>query len=469
MQESLKIVSANNKPSEYASCLGEQLLLKKNQGEKQKLGQYFTPLPIASFMGTLAGNRKNNESIKILDPGCGTAVLSCALIEHMVISSNVREIELTCYENDKKVAPALYKSITYLANWLREKNIKFNAVIFEKDFVAENEDALSSLQSEKKLFDYIISNPPFFKVSQYGKENEIAPAISSEQPNIYFFFLLIAGKLLKESGALIFLLPRSFCCGGYYKELRNELLNYVKINCIYQFDISNGVFKDRGRLSDFVVVSGSKMKDDNVNYNINTSLIGFPDGNTVFNYNFLFSKKENLIYLPKSEEDVGTMEKINSYSGSLKKSDLEIRQGSILHSKVKKSVCLKKSRNSVPYFNAENIVTGKVNYVLLNDELVKHLIPNKNYVLFTRYNTHRNGLLTAAVHLKNKYQTDFILIGKQLNYISAKDMELSDEEVAKITDMLNSDIFNKYVKIINGNINITADMLMDIPLPQDLL
>lgn len=467
MEELLKIVSVINKPSEYASCLGEQLMLLKHQGEKQKRGQYFTPLPLAAFMGSLAGSKKNHKSVKILDPGCGTAVLSCALIEHIVISSAVREIELTCYENDKMIIPSLNKSISFLAEWLRERNIKFTPVIFEKDFITENEDALSSLQSEEQHFDYIISNPPFFKVPQSNIKQGMATEILSEQPNTYFFFMLIAGRLLKENGNLIFLLPRSFCCGGYYKKFRDELLNLVKIDSVYQFNSSKEVFEDKGMLSDFVIVNCLKSKEHTTSYSIKTALINLPECREIYNYTFSFSKKENIIYLPKSDTDADTIKKINSYTSSLKKSNLEIRQGNVLRSKIKEFIIVEKSSNSVPYINAENIFTGEVNYVLVNDETSKLLIPNKNYILFTRYNTHRKYRLVAAVNLKNRFKNDSILIDKQLNYICANDSELNTGQAEKVADAINSDMLYNYIKIINGNINVTPDMLMDIPLLLD--
>jgi len=39
--------------------------------------------------------------IRILDPGCGTAILTCSLIEHLVESnSKLNSIDLVTYETD---------------------------------------------------------------------------------------------------------------------------------------------------------------------------------------------------------------------------------------------------------------------------------------------------------------------------------------------------------------------------------
>jgi adenine-specific DNA-methyltransferase len=467
MEESSKIISDCTKPSEYAAAVGEQILLNRPHWEKQRRGQYFTPLSLAAFMGTLAESKGSPESVKILDPGCGTGMLSCVLIEHLVITSNVREIELVCYENDKMVIPGLNKSISYLSEWLCRRNINFNAVITEEDFVDENQDILSSSNDCRQLFDYIISNPPFFKVSQSIIKDGSVPEVFSEQPNIYFFFLLIAGRLLKENGDLIFLLPRSFCSGGYYKKFRDIFLNYVIINSIYQIDTGKKVFKDRGMLSEFVVLHGSKIKELDNNYDIRTSVVYFPSGNSKLNFIFNFSRKENIIYLPASNEDIGIIGRVSSYKGSLRKSGLEIRQGNVLYSKVKEFILHETVAEVIPYLDAKSISGVKISSVVVNNSTIHMAVPNKNYVLFARYNTHKNSRLTAVVHSKRNYNADYILIDKQLNYITAKDKELSIEEAEHIAGVLNSDILNKYIKIINGNINITPDMLMDIPITID--
>ncbi|MBK7337651.1 MAG: methyltransferase, partial [Saprospirales bacterium] len=59
-------------------------------------------MEIADFMAascTLSG-----RSVRILDPGCGTAILSCALIEHLVeINPELSFIELVVYETDSQL------------------------------------------------------------------------------------------------------------------------------------------------------------------------------------------------------------------------------------------------------------------------------------------------------------------------------------------------------------------------------
>ena len=49
---------------------------------KQELGQYFTPGHIADFMASLFPKNDGGD-IRILDPGAGIGILSCALAERI--------------------------------------------------------------------------------------------------------------------------------------------------------------------------------------------------------------------------------------------------------------------------------------------------------------------------------------------------------------------------------------------------
>lgn len=62
----------------FAQRLGEQYMSTISNSSKKEKGQFFTPIEIARFMSEQISTEK--EDISILDPGCGTCVLSCALI-----------------------------------------------------------------------------------------------------------------------------------------------------------------------------------------------------------------------------------------------------------------------------------------------------------------------------------------------------------------------------------------------------
>src|SRR5690554_5506916 len=89
-------------PTSFAERLGEAYADSVSKDHKKKNGQFFTPKEIAHFMASYCSEDK--EQIKILDPGAGTAVLSCALVEKILTTkSKVKQIELVVYETDSNV------------------------------------------------------------------------------------------------------------------------------------------------------------------------------------------------------------------------------------------------------------------------------------------------------------------------------------------------------------------------------
>ena len=191
----------NEQPNSYADRLGAAYTQTVSQTFKKDNGQFFTPQAIAQFMGSLVTTGK--KQIDVLDPGCGTAILTCALIENLVEQNpDLETINLVAYETDFNLISLSEKSLSYLKDWLWDKGISFYYIICVHDFIMEHYGRLysSSLQfSDKKQdFDFIISNPPYFKLPKEDDRVKAAQVIIDGQPNIYSIFLAIAARMLKE-------------------------------------------------------------------------------------------------------------------------------------------------------------------------------------------------------------------------------------------------------------------------------
>ncbi|MCL2312877.1 MAG: N-6 DNA methylase, partial [Firmicutes bacterium] len=208
----------NEQPSNYADRLGAAYTQTVSQTFKKENGQFFTPQVIARFMGSLVST--NKIQIDILDPGCGTAILTCALVENLVEKTpNIETINLVAYETDTKLISLSERSLSYLKNWLSNKGISFQYIICVHDFIMEHYGCLNppslNFSDKKRDFDFIISNPPYFKLSKDDIRTKAAQVIIDGQPNIYSIFLAIATRMLKDDGEMIFIVPRSFASGRY--------------------------------------------------------------------------------------------------------------------------------------------------------------------------------------------------------------------------------------------------------------
>lgn len=117
MTNNINISPFNNKlPSQFADRLGVYYSQQVTSKHKKDNGQYFTPTEIVRLMASFSNY--TNKSIRILDPGCGTGILTCALIEHLVeIQNDIKLIDLVAYEIDLDLNYFTHKVFTYLIKW----------------------------------------------------------------------------------------------------------------------------------------------------------------------------------------------------------------------------------------------------------------------------------------------------------------------------------------------------------------
>lgn len=105
--------------SQFAERVGNAYATYSVQKGKRDKGQFFTPLAISRFMGSLASSPEN-EIIRVLDPGCGSAILSCSIIEHIVSNGiHVKRIILDLYDTDTVLIPYTEIVLSYLSDWLQ--------------------------------------------------------------------------------------------------------------------------------------------------------------------------------------------------------------------------------------------------------------------------------------------------------------------------------------------------------------
>ena len=202
----------NELPTNYADRIGRLYTDTVTAAFKKSSGQFFTPVSIAYFMGKQINADK--DSISVLDPGCGTAILSCAVIENLVLQSKVKRIELVTYETDENLIPGLQKVLEYITIWGMRHDVRIDCRSYCEDFILSNypvlySDTIYERAENLQKYDLIISNPPYFKLSKEDKRVKAAQCIIDGQPNIYSIFMAISALLLAEQGQMIYITPRS--------------------------------------------------------------------------------------------------------------------------------------------------------------------------------------------------------------------------------------------------------------------
>lgn len=494
MSKSIHIEPFNQElPTDFADRLGVFYTQQVTIKHKKDNGQFFTPTPIARLMASFCNSTKT--TIRILDPGCGAAILTCSLIEHLVETRNEIEIiDLVAYETDPDLISFSKKALDYVKEWLFKKGIKLNYLLHTQDFVLDNAFALNTkripslfeeLQKEVPYFDIIISNPPYFKLSSDDKRALAAKELVSGQPNIYSIFMGIAAKLLSENGELIFITPRSFASGNYFKAFRELFFNTVQIEKIHLFNSRKDTFNRDSVLQETVVIKAIKENiDSNKNVLVSSSL-GIKDifEPTIkyFNSSELIdlSSKEKILHLPTSDKEVSILNLVSTWDNVLADFDIKISTGPVVSFRALDFIQDSYENGTVflaPLFWLHNVnkmslewpkkLKEKGQFIRIENSSKSLLIPNKNYIFLRRFSTKDDkSRLIAAPYFSNYIKSDFIGVENKVNYIYRKAGYLDRNEIVGLCALLNSELFDTYFQIFNGNVNVSATELREMRFP----
>jgi adenine-specific DNA-methyltransferase len=198
---------------------------------KNKYGQYFTPIDVANFMVELTEKPKNCE---VLDPCCGTGVFLEALSQ---------------------------KGYTNLSAFEIDKNLQ-NPFDFVK---------YRSFIGVKRLhkFDLIIGNPPYIRwrnIEDRLKKELLECSLWNDYCNSLCdylqIFILKSIELLNDGGELIFICPEYWMHTTHSKAMRNYMLENGYFTKIVHFN-EGRIFKGVNVAT--VVFKYIKCSDEGIN------------------------------------------------------------------------------------------------------------------------------------------------------------------------------------------------------------
>lgn len=460
--------------------------------ERKNKGQFFTPKEIAIFMAKLASI--NQHEIKVLDPGAGTGVLIaslCEVIKQIEQNRNIK-IMIDAYENDPNLLPLLEAVFQECLDEMKDSVYNVEYCIYRHDFILHNAMHFSKKVpnlwgSEKPLYyDIVISNPPYYKINKNSPHSIAMKSLIYGQPNIYALFMALATSLLKDEGEGIFITPRSFCSGLYYKKLREWLLNNVTIDYVHIFESRKDIFDSDGVLQENIILKITKRKKSETRENSKISISVSRDKSfedfrifEVVPKDVIYHKNGDVfIRIPHSPLDVRILDIIDKWPNTLKDFDLEISTGPVVPFRAKKYLRKKFSGvDDVPLLWMHNIQgfeivwplrkNNKEEAILVNEKSKSLLLPVGNYVLLKRFSSkEQKRRLYAGVLLKENFkQYKYIGIENHINYIHRPNGVLSESEAFGIAAVLNTAIVDRYFRILNGNTQVNATDIRNMPFP----
>lgn len=449
---------------------------------RKKHGQYFTSPSIAKFMSHLIDIP--SRSIRILDPGAGTGILSASIIDEIVRNKkDVKEVILDAYESDKEIIPYLEDTLNKCKTIMEREHYQFTYNIFNEDVILKNahnvKRRLDIIEKNEHRYDIIISNPPYFKIRKNSVQAKVLDNIIVGQPNIYFLFMAVSAALLKEQGQMVFIVPRSFCSGLYYGKFRKWLIKQVNFSSIHLFSSRKNVFSSEEVLQENIIIKVVKAEEKNIK-------ITTCEDDTFTDMKQLIVNKSDVIFwrngdvffrIPASEMDLEVIRELDKLQYHFKKLGIKISTGPIVPFRTKNNLSNKDDKETVPLVWMHNFRGNSIVWPIFksnspisiknNPETRSMLVKKSNYVLTKRFSSkEQKRRIHAAVLLKKEFGNyNYIGVENRVNYIYKNVGELSSNEAIGLTYFLNMTIVDLYFRILNGHTQVNANEIYALPMP----
>ena len=469
---------------------GKELLALRKLDTLKEYGQFLTPPAIARYMARQLGPIQSGAVL--LEPAVGSGVLVAALIERLIMTNRPMEISIQAYETDTALCEIARQVLLEASREAEHSGIKIYWQVHQDDFVIaclpESQPALFSNSTAKPVsFDFILSNPPYFKLNAEDKRVKAVSGKINGHTNIYTLFMALGAKLLVPQGKACFIVPRSFCSGVYFSEFRRDLMKDAKPLALHLFQSRNDIFKNDEILQENVIftfektsksqkqpylagqVSISTSKDD-------TSLDASITRQVSFGH-FLGQHDGQFFFrLPTGVLDEQILDAVDRWDGSLERYGLQVSTGRVVPfratSLLRDRVISK--NGTAPLLWMQNVKPYQIEYPLsgfakpqaISIEDPSLLVPSSNYVLLRRFSAKEDRRrLVCAPFLAEQFDFEQIGFENHLNFIYGKKSALQPVEALGLSALLNSAIVDRYFRILNGNTQVNAADLRALPLP----
>ncbi len=444
--------------------------------ERKKYGQFFTSRETAEYMAGMFSDLGKKEEISILDAGAGSGILSCALLEKVAQYENIKKVRLVCYETDEKILDILRKNLE-----LAKEKITYSLeyIIKSENYISsqylEFNDMIGSNPNPEK-YDFVIGNPPYMKIPKDALEAKAMPEICYGAPNLYFLFAAMGLFNLKREGEMVYIIPRSWTSGAYFRKFRDYFLTVGKLEKVHLFGSRNKVFDQEDVLQETMIINLRKTDKtpDNV---IMTSTVSNKDFSKRTElkvpYNIVVSGEQKFVYLVTEKSELDVLKRINKWTTTLPDIGLRMKTGLTVDFKNRDILRNEDEEGAIPLFYSQHIKDGMVYFPIQkeNEYVVTNkrglLQKNKNYLFVKRFTAkEERRRLQCGVYLAKKYpQYDVISTQNKINFIDGMVSELSECIVYGLYAIFNSSIYDAYYRILNGSTQVNSTEINAMPVP----
>ncbi|MBD5491374.1 MAG: N-6 DNA methylase [Lachnospiraceae bacterium] len=444
--------------------------------ERKKYGQFFTSIETARFMAGLYNISESMDEVKVLDAGAGSGILICAFVERLETLDFVKNVELTCYENDSNVLPLLKNNLAFCKEH-SSKNITVN-ILSDNYILSQYLDFNYMIGGNMNpvKYDFVIGNPPYMKIPKNAPEATAMPTVCYGAPNMYFIFASMSLFNLQEEGEMVYIIPRSWTSGAYFKRFREYFLTEGKIEHIHLFVSRNKVFDKEDVLQETIIVKVKKTCDipKEVTVTSSKSNCDFDDLTSLtVPYGLVVSGTDYYVYLVTDENEVKVLERLHKFDKTLPDIGVKMKTGLTVDFRNRDILRDEEEEGAIPLFYSQHIKQGKVQFPIQKEheyvltEQQGLMQDNKNYLFVKRFTAKEEPRrLQCGVYLAKDFpQYRKISTQNKINFIDGLLTEMSECLVYGLYVLFNSTLYDEYYRILNGSTQVNSTEINAMPVP----
>ncbi len=437
------------------------------KSQRKRFGQFFTTGATARFMATLFNIDYSKERLSILDAGAGTGILSAALIEKIYNDGYKGTVHLVCYETDLNVLPILEKNLDYAQS---QYGVSYE--IRTENYITSQFFGVNTLlDHESQKYDYIIGNPPYLKISKDAAEALSMPDVCHGAPNMYFLFWAMGMYNLKDNQELVYIVPRSWTSGAYFKKFRSYLFSQCVITDIHLFESRDKVFGGESVLQETIIVKVKKTTSKPENISITSSSTSDFSDMVRFSAPYhIVVPKNQIVYLITGQEDAHVLERINRLPNTLPDLHMKMQTGLIVDFRTREVLRDEMEDGAFPLLYSQHIKDGRVTWpvgkegeVIKTDHLA-YLQENGDFLLVKRFTSkEEKRRLQCGIYLKQRYsQFKYISTQNKVNFVKCDSPCIT----YGLYVLLNSSLYDAYYRIMNGSTQVNSTEINQMPIPE---
>lgn len=460
---------------DQAARLTDEFVRAMPKALRKSYGQFFTGKETAEFMAGLFSISSDQSEVSLLDPGAGSGLLSVALLERLEKESSVDHIHLTCYETDVHILPLLRNNLELACASL---SVKITYTIKTENYITSQASTYNDLLSSHHgmaRYDMVICNPPYMKVSKNAPEARAMPDVCYGAPNLYFLFAAMGLSNLRDDGEMVYIIPRSWTSGAYFKAFRRSLLTHGVIEHIHLFGSRSKVFDGDSVLQETMIIKLRKTQNKGKHVTVTYTKTNKDFANVCSYkvlYNHIVRGPDYYIYLITNKKEDDVVGKLSKLKHTLKDFGLVMKTGLTVDFREKDLLRQKAGTDTVPLFFPCHIRHGRVVFPLgCDNEYISNrkkalTQPNVNYLFVKRFTAKEEvRRLQCAVYLARKYpEHERISTQNKINFIAGL-KGLSECVVYGLFVLFNSSLYDAYYRILNGSTQVNSTEINNLPVP----